>query len=287
MAVTLYHVGRTPQSTQFGLDTFTEHYKANDAADVVLLDSGVPQRGDAHPDYAQMFVTERYITETGPSSSALDVTYMGTMTGEMPPSQEEDSDAVQSASSSKGVDGTILTSPITVEFYAPTKRLNFITYGAKGSLGTVADPTDEIRIIKVTAGDTSYAPTGALGDIVANFFTQQIVDTMSSPEIVSGQFWQNAEVKTKTLTGWIFSVESGDYIIMFAPGQGYTVGNSLTMTDGSHTAVITVDSVGIGNSVLGFHATSNTFDYTTLGIGPIYTSGGSGSGAAFYNYHIP
>ena len=293
MAVTLYHVGRSPVQTQFGLDTFTEHYKANEAADAVITGDTTPdtQMAAVHPDYPFMFVTGRYCAETGPSASALDVTYTGCMRsseGEpaLPSQQSEDSFAVQTATSGKGIDGTLLAGPITVEFYAPTKRLKFITYGSRGDLGTVGDPSDSIVIIKLTIGDTSYAATGAIPAIVANFFTQQIVDTMSSPEIVAGHFWENSEIKTKTLTPWIYTATSGEYLILYAPGSGYTVGNSITINDGmGHSANITVDAVGIGNSIVDFHATANTFDYTTDT--PLFASGGSGSGAGFYNYHIP
>lgn len=79
MSISLIHSGRTPASPQFNLDTFVEHYNAADAADVVLLDPSVPQRGDAHGDYPFMFVTDRRVAETGEKSSAIDVVYMGIM----------------------------------------------------------------------------------------------------------------------------------------------------------------------------------------------------------------
>ena len=69
-----------------------------------MVDSGVPQQGDAHPDYATMFVTDRYCAETGESASALDVTYMGTLTETLPPQQPHYSDAVLTATRSRGLD---------------------------------------------------------------------------------------------------------------------------------------------------------------------------------------
>ncbi len=292
MAVTLYHNGRTPGQLQFGLATFTEHYKASEAADVVLLDSGVPQQGDAHPDYPFMFVTDRHAQETGESACALDVIYMGCLADDgeggpsLPPRQNSNGDAVQSASASKGIDGTQLSSPISVQFYAPTSKLSFLSYLGAGALGTVADPTEQIRIISVTIGDTAYSPTGPLASVVANFFRSLIIDTMESQEIVSDKYWQNGETKTNTLSGWIFSIASGDYILEYASGQNYVVGNTLTINDGmGHTAVLDVTSLGLNGSVLDWTVTSNSFDYSTTA--PIYASGGSGSGAGFWAVHIP
>ncbi len=81
MPVTLTLTRKTPGQTQFGLDTFTEHYKCDATADVVLTDPSVPQIGAAHPDYPFMFITNRYCTETSESASALDLVYMGVLSG--------------------------------------------------------------------------------------------------------------------------------------------------------------------------------------------------------------
>ncbi len=81
MAVTLTLTGKTPGQTQFGLDTFTEHYKCDATADVVLTDPGVPQMLTPHPDYPYMFITNRYCSETSESASALDLVYTGMLGG--------------------------------------------------------------------------------------------------------------------------------------------------------------------------------------------------------------
>src|SRR5258707_11750554 len=77
MAVTLTLIQKRPSQQQFGLDTFTEIYKCDATADVVLTDAGVPQMGSAHPDYAFMFVTGRPCYETGEKASELNLIYMG------------------------------------------------------------------------------------------------------------------------------------------------------------------------------------------------------------------
>ncbi len=81
MPVTLTLIGKRPGQQQFGLDTFTEHYKCDVTADVVLTDGSVPAMGSVHPSYPFMFVTARYCSETSESASALDLTYMGVLGG--------------------------------------------------------------------------------------------------------------------------------------------------------------------------------------------------------------
>src|SRR6266446_2303094 len=149
MSITLTRIGKTPGQTQFGLDTFIEHYKCDATADVVLTDSSVPAKGSAHPSYPFMFVTARPVQETSEKASALDLVYMGCHKAisdvpVLPEQKHEEDDAVMSASSSKGKTGLTLTSPITVQYYAPTRQLVFFTYNAEGDRGTVTDPDDDI-----------------------------------------------------------------------------------------------------------------------------------------------
>ncbi len=284
MSVALTLTGKRPNNTQFGLDSFTEIYKCDATADVVLTDPSVPQMGAPHADYPFMFVVSRYCNESGESASALDLTYMGTLTGDLPARQTAYDDAITSATSSRGSSGQILSSPISVQFYAPTTKLSFITYLAPGSLDTVTDPTESIRVTQVTVNDTNYTPTGILSEVASIWFSETIIDTISSQEIVEGKYWLNVETKTKTLVPFLFSATPGDYIVLYAPGIDYTIGNDLTITDGSHTAVVIVASLGLNNSVLSFTTSSNTFDYSTSP--GISATGGSGSGAGFNNIHI-
>ncbi len=283
MAVTLILTAKTPGQTQFGLDTFTEHYKCDVTADVVLTDGSVPQVGSAHPTYSSMFVTQRHCNETSESASALDLIYTGTLSGELPDQKHDSGDAVQSASSSRGLLGT-LTSPLTLQYYAPYNTLSYLSFGSPGT-DEADDPTGGIEVITVAVGDTSYTPTGVLSSVASQWFTELIISSLESTEIVAGQYWQNISRKTKTLAPYLFSASAGEYITMFAPGSGYTVSDSLTVTDGmGHTAIIVVASLGIGGSIVGFTVSSNSFDYSTTS--PITASGGSGSGAGFWNVHI-
>jgi len=291
MAITRYKVSKLPGQSQFGLDQFTESWKCFETADVVLLAADVPQRGDAHPDYAFMFCTDRHCNETGESSSLLDLVYTGCLASSeglptLPPQAREKDVQVMSASSSRSSGGATLNAPITVQFYAPTNSSSFLTYNAIGDVSGVSDPTDDIQVITLQVGDTSYVPGGLIDDLVAAFFSSRIVNSLTSTEIVSsGKFYQNQAKKTKCLVPFPFHAAAGDYIVMFSPGQGYSVSDSLTMSDGmGHSATITVTSLGIGGSILSFSVSGNSFNYTTST--PIYTSGGSGTGAAFYNYHL-
>jgi hypothetical protein len=194
-----------------------------------------------------------------------------------------------SATSKMNQAGQILTSGITVQFYAPTNQLTWFTYLSAGVAGTVPDPPAVTEIIKVEVGDTTLAITNPnLAAVVAVFFQPLIVRSLKSTEVIAGgKYWKNVEKKTATLTAWIFSFTPGNYILMFAPGQGYTAGNSLSITGPSGgSATIVVDSIGIGGSVLAYHVTSNSITYSSYPPAS-FAFGGSGSGAAFYNINIP
>ena len=270
--------------SMWDLDSLVVPYSGPiDALDIFL---DTLEQGTEYADDEFMFLAEWNVSNPHRQYPVVDLIYQGKRGGVLPPTQNNKDDAVMSASSSRGLDGTILAQPITVQYYGPSTEATWYSYNAEGVHGTVSDPTDEIRVISLTIGDASYAPSGLLSDVVARFFTPQIINTLSSQEVIDTKYWKNTERKTKTLNGWIFTVAVGDYIVMFSPGHDYSVGNGLTMTDGSHTAHITVESLGIGDSIVGYTVVSNTFDYDTRGTGPIYTSGGSGTGAAFYNIHI-
>ncbi len=281
MAVTLTPRGKTPGQTQFGLDTFTEHYKCDATADVVLTDPGVPQIGAAHPDYAFMFITNRYCSETSESASALDLVYTGCLLSAddapvFPAFKRDNENAVQSASSSRGSDGTIALSPVSIQFYAPTNVYTYISIGAPGGL-TAADPVEDLTLIAITIGDTSLTPS-SVPDLVALFFQEQILETHNATEIVQNQYWLNVSRKIKSYVAFVLALTPGAYISLGAGGGSYFVGNTLTISAGGETATMDIDTLGVGNSVGSFTVTSNTF---TVPQTLLTASGGSGSGARF------
>lgn len=204
MAVTLYHTGRRPGTTQYGLDTFTESYKANDAADVVLTDSGTPQRGDAHPDYATMFVTDRYASETGPSACALDIIYMGTLSGDLPPQKSTSSGTVASATTNTDADifPATVTNPATVQFWAVTSVLTFISDNPDDT----SEPDDPTEVTQLISWDLGFGlqPGISMPSLVTYLLTSAFVQGIieAPPEIeplVDGQFYQIIKRKTRTL----------------------------------------------------------------------------------------
>ncbi len=276
MAVTLTLTGKTPGQQQFGLDTFTEHYKCDATANVVLTDGSVPAIGSAHPFYSSMFVTARYCSETSESASALDLTYMGTLSGELPAQKHDTDNAVQSATSSLGTNGTIATSPISISFYAPT---NVLTYWSTDGPGTdvADDPTDALVVISIAIGDTAITG-GSIPSLVGIFFQEQILETHNSVEVVAGQYWQNTSRKIKSYVAFVVTLTPGFYISLSASGSGYSIGNTLTITDGGETATMDVNTLGIGNSVASFTVVTNTF---THGVNFLSASGGSGANAKF------
>ncbi len=288
MAVSLTLTGKSPIQTQFGLDTFTEHYKCDVTADVVLTDPDVPQIGSAHDDYPFMFVTGRPCQETGESASALDLVYTGCMTDDgdgnpiLPAQQHESSTAVQSATSLRSNTGVILASPITIQFFAPSTKLSYISFGSGGG-SAAADPTPDLVIITISCGDTTFTGSSTSA-LIAGFFVEQIIETPNSSEIVVGQFWQNTSTKVKNLMPFAFTLNPGPQLIMVSPGTGYSISDSLTISSGGESAVITVTLLGVSNSIASFTTVSDTF---TVAHTSLSASGGSGSGAAFDVILIP
>src|SRR5215471_4450178 len=151
MAVTRYKTGKTPQQQQFGLDQFTEHWKCLETADTVLTDASVPQKGDAHPDYPHMFVTDRFCNETGEASSILDLVYMGSLTESegdpvLPPSKSTKDNPVQSATSytSSAIFPLVAAVPATVQYHAHTTSI--IIFSASDTSAVTCPDPDSITI---------------------------------------------------------------------------------------------------------------------------------------------
>ncbi len=279
MAVTLTLTGKTPGQIQFGLDTFTEHYKCDATADVVLTDGSVPEIGAAHPDYATMFVTARNCGETGESASALDLIYMGTLSGDLPAQKHDSGEAIQSASSSYGATGAIL-GQVSAQYYAPTNTLSYVSTDPVG-LDEADDPTDDPDIITVIVGSGNFAPGTTIGDIATSYFSTQIVHSLQNTEIVIGQYWQHVSTKTKVLIPFLVTVPSGTaFVTLAAGGAGYRVGDQLAISAGGETATMQVTTVGLSYSILTFVTATNTFTTNQTFLAP---SGmiGTGSGARF------
>ncbi len=278
MAITLTLTGKTPGQQQFGLDTFMEHYKCDATADVVLTDGSVPSIGSAHPDYATMFVTARYCTETSESASALDLTYMGTLSGDLPAQKHDSSVALQSSSSSFGTTGIALSSPATIQFYAPTNTLSYISSGGPGT-DTADDPTADIIVLTWSIGILSFAIVDqTLADLVDTYFSILITENHSSTEIVAGHFWSNTSTTAKAYVPMILNFPPGAYLALSSAGTGYSAGDTLTISGGSGTATIVVTGLGISNSITNW--TVSSISCTTADFN-VPAGGGSGTGAQF------
>ncbi len=212
MSVVLTWQRSTPGQPQYGLATLTETYKVqNDdgsqiTAAAVLVDGSVPQLGDAHPDYAGMFCTDRYCAETGDSASALDVTYMGILGMDLPTPKSTFGTTIQTATSQCAIVGLSPSQPFTLQFYAKTTTYAFISYLVPGTSGTAPDPVGDPIPITLGFNDCSFIGGGTLAEFVANFFVINITDVITSEEIVAGQYWLNTEVKTKYYAQPIFGV---------------------------------------------------------------------------------
>lgn len=205
MPVTLTHVGRRPAQSQYGLDTFTESFKSNSPADDVMLDGACPQRGDAHPDFASMFVTDRYFTETSTSSCAIEVTYMGTMSGDLPPQKATSTGQVASATTntSSVIYPSVATNPASVQFYAKTNSLSFISTDPADA--SEPDDPDDITEAEIITWDLGFGVQPQCHDDIVTFlltqaFVQGIIEPPPTIEpLVQGQFYQITKQKTSTL----------------------------------------------------------------------------------------
>ena len=210
MAITLYHVGRTPGQQQYGLTTFTEHFKASEAADVVMSDATVPQQGDAHPDYPHMFVTDRYCSETGESSSALDITYMGCLLDDgggnpvLPPQKASSGGEVASATTntSSEIFPATATNPATIQFYAITNTLSYISNDPDDA----SEPADPPEIDSLITWDLGFGlqPGLSFPALVAFLLTEAFIQGIIEPPpeiepIVDGQYYQITKRKTRTM----------------------------------------------------------------------------------------
>ncbi len=204
MAVTLTLTGKTPGQTQFGLDTFTERYKCDATADDVLTDGGVPAMGSAHPSYSSMFVTARYCSETGESASALDLTYMGTLSGSLPAQKPTTGGQVASATTntSSAIFPATATNPATVQFYAISNALTFISTDP----GDSSEPDDPPEVTQLITWDLGFGlqPGISLPALITFLLTEAFVQGIieAPPDIepiVAGQFYQITKRKTRTL----------------------------------------------------------------------------------------
>ena len=186
MAVTLTLVGKTPGQTQFGLDTFTERYKCDAAADVVLTDAGVPQILSAHPDFMLfMFVTNRYCSETSESASALDLVYTGCLLSvdgvpTLPVKKATSGGQVASATSNTSsiIWPVVATNPATVQFYAATSTLDFYSNDPADS----SEPDDPPRVAHLITWDLGFgvqfsgSASAVEAILLADVFIQGVIE---------------------------------------------------------------------------------------------------------------
>ncbi len=217
MAVTLTLTGKTPGNTQFGLDTFTERYKCDATADVVLTDPSVPQMGAPHTDYPFMFVVSRYCNESGESASALDLTYMGCLADDgeggplLPPQKATTSGQVASATTntSSAIFPATATNPATVQFYAISNTISFFSTDPDDT----SEPDDPPEITSLITWDLGFGLQPGISNpalitfLLTEAFVQAIIETppqiepvvLSLATLPDAIFYQITKTKTRTL----------------------------------------------------------------------------------------
>lgn len=248
-------------------------------------------RGTAWSDDANMFLTGWTVSDSNKQYPTVTLEYMGAKQGQLPPAKTDYDDQVQSASSNHASSGTVLTQPLSVQYYAPSVVYSWITYNARGNIGdvTIPDPEDDPRVITLTCGDTTFATGPSVEEIISVYFSEQIVSTFSATELVrDGKYYQNVARKTKTLSPWIFDFPTGAHFTLYSPGLNYSVGDILTIYGDSGYGTVRVDSVGSifghGDGIINFTQLSNTCTENEI---MLAASGGSGSGAAFNVFVVP
>lgn len=271
------------QQSLWGLDTLTIPYSGSQPnLDSFLnsLEKGSPADIDG-----DMYLMDWRISGTK-AYPQVDLVYSGKKNGDLPPMKHSSGSSVQSASSSRSSTSILTTSPVTIQFYAPTSTLEYIST----SPGTIAAPapSGSPALITWTVGDTTLAISDVIADLVNIFFTVLPISVIDSTEIVPDKYWQNTARTTIAYVPYIFDVGSGAFVTLASPGNGYTAGDTLTVSAADGNATIVVDSVGSawggGTGIMSYHITSATF---TLPHALLSASGGTGSGAKFNVMIIP
>jgi hypothetical protein len=150
--------------------------------------------------------------------------------------------------------------------------LNSATKPTSGPPGMGFDVVveDIITGMAFTADPNNFSSLERVSDVLND---GQTIGTYSTP------------ATTPTFTEYYLGTPSGTSTVLFAalyaPGASYVAGDTLSISGGGVSAAVTVDSVGISASILGYHTTSGTGSTPGL-YGPFAAGGGSGSGALFY-----
>jgi hypothetical protein len=280
-----------PTKTPFGLDQLRRSYKTALSAEDAI--AAAPAVGAVDEVFPCMFLMPISTPESAESATRIDLLYIGTLqfTGTgvdgdpflpvLPAQKHDTTNAVQTASSSRGKDGTLLSSPVTVQYYAPAQVLTYFSFGAPGT-EVPDDPANDPVIITLTIGDTAYSSsTFSVPYYINNFFVVQIITTQDSTELVPGKFWQNVARKTEVYTAYIYDLPPGAYAIPHSAGHNYTPGDTLTIAGGGGTAVVTVDVIintAVPGQIWSVSQVSNTCTTNALNVP---ATGGTGLGATF------
>jgi hypothetical protein len=138
------------------------------------------------------------------------LTYLGKRQGILTAGKHDYDDAVLSATNAAG--------SITVQYYAPRTALTWISRekGVLGPSGEAEDPSGIPRVISVVFAPAQLISNPALIDLIlVNNFSQQIVSTIHSEELVSEQYWLNTQTKTMSLISYSTSTPDGSMHIQF------------------------------------------------------------------------
>ena len=150
-----------PSVTAYGLEQLRRSYKTALSAEAAV--AAAPLVGEPDEVFPNMFLVNVSTPESAESATRIDLLYMGCLRGDegvpiLPNEKTDYGTAVQSATSSKNSYGATLNSPATLQYYAPSIALSYISFEGPG---TTAAPTPGKR--KASTAAPLLGASGASG----------------------------------------------------------------------------------------------------------------------------
>jgi len=225
-----------------------------------------------------MFLSS-WVSDNDKQFPIVRLTYLGKKGGTLPPQKREFDGSIDSATSKRGNTNIILAEGATVQYYAPTSVLSYITRTNPGT-DRLVDPPGDPEIRFVTFGDASYTiDTIGIRELVNRFFLTQLVSPpIKSTEVVPGQYWQNVARKSKIYTPYIFDLTAGFYPIAFSGGSGYQLNDVISINSGG-TCTMRVEGIWTNGAITSTIIQSNSMSRASET--PINATGGHGHGAQY------
>jgi hypothetical protein len=207
MDVSFIPIEVVPSKTPFGLDQLRRSYKTSLSAEDAI--AAAPNVGDADEVFPNMFLMPISTPESAESATRIDLVYQGSLQGEdgspvLPAIKHSLSDAVASATTytSSAIFPDVATVPASVQYHSHSTTISLIN-NSDTSTEVCPDPAAITDADLITWTLVAEQPAGSFSGIadwlLTNAFVQYVVETITSDEIVPGQYWQITKRKTMQL----------------------------------------------------------------------------------------